>query len=93
MDQKASLFERSEFRSFPIFCSAQTGTRRAANAVAFFCLHFLGEARKVSSCRSTTGLQSRNNDSGEFISCAMQICSYALSQNIHLDKSAAAPPS
>ena len=42
MDQKASLFERSEFRSFPIFCDAQivlersVSTRRASLRSPFF---------------------------------------------------------
>jgi hypothetical protein len=39
-----------------------TGTRRAATLRRLLLLPFLGEARKGSSCRSTTGQQSHNND-------------------------------
>jgi hypothetical protein len=45
--KKASLFERSEFRSFPIFCLAQLGSRRPVAAWSpFFCCLFFGEAKK-----------------------------------------------
>ncbi len=56
MDKKASLSERSEFRSFPIFCHAQLGTRRAVAAWSPFFAYF-GEAKKVSGCRATPDLQ------------------------------------
>ena len=45
---------------FPFFDSHKRAPEGQRSAVAFFCLHFLGEARKVSSCRSTTGRQSKN---------------------------------
>ena len=51
--KKSWLFERSEFPRLPIFCIAQLGTRRAATLRRLLLLTFLGEARKVSSCRAT----------------------------------------
>jgi hypothetical protein len=55
MDQKRNMSERSELVSFPIFCAAQTGTRRAASGGRLSLLTFFGEAKKVSSRRATPG--------------------------------------
>ena len=44
--KKASLFERSEFRSFPIFCLAQLGTRRAVAAWSPFFAYFLWRSKE-----------------------------------------------
>jgi hypothetical protein len=44
--KKASLFERSEFRSFPIFCPAQLGTRRAVAAWSPFFASFLWRSKE-----------------------------------------------
>ncbi|WP_146218906.1 hypothetical protein [Undibacterium pigrum] len=53
------VFERSEFRAFPIFCTAQTGTPQGRLCLGrLLWLTFLGETRKVSSCRATPDLQS-----------------------------------
>ncbi|WP_295749821.1 hypothetical protein [Undibacterium sp.] len=52
------LSERSEFASFPILRLAQLGITLRR----LLLLTLLGEARKVSSRRSTTGQQSHNND-------------------------------
>ena len=53
--EKWALSERSEFRPFPIFCAAQTGTRRAAAGGRLSLLTFFGEAKKVSGSRATPG--------------------------------------
>jgi hypothetical protein len=47
------LFERSEFRTFPIFTYAQTGTRRAVHCGRLFWITFFGEAKKVIGRRAT----------------------------------------
>jgi hypothetical protein len=44
--KKASLFERNEFRSFPIFCLAQLGTRRAVAAWSPFFASFLWRSKE-----------------------------------------------
>jgi hypothetical protein len=44
--KKASLFERSEFRSFPIFCLAQLGTRRAVAAWSPFLGYLFWRSKK-----------------------------------------------
>jgi hypothetical protein len=51
------LAMRSEFVSLPDLCVASTGTPRsgAANRGRLLWLTFLGETRKVSSCRATPG--------------------------------------
>jgi len=55
--KKGNLSERSEFVSLPDLCVASTGTPRsgAANRGRLLWLTFLGETRKVSSCRATPG--------------------------------------
>ena len=47
---------------FPFFDLHKREPEGQRLCVAFFCLHFLGEARKVSSYRATPGRQSPNND-------------------------------
>jgi len=44
--KKASLFERSEFRSFPIFCRAQMGTRRAMAPASPFLGYLFWRSKK-----------------------------------------------
>jgi hypothetical protein len=44
--KKASLFERSEFRSFPIFCPAQLGSRRPVAAWSPFFAYFLWRSKE-----------------------------------------------
>jgi hypothetical protein len=62
MEIEVQMFERREFLHFP-FCDLHNREPEGQRiAVAFFCLHFLGEARKVSSRRSTTGRQSKIGD-------------------------------
>jgi hypothetical protein len=54
--KRGNLSERSEFVSPPIFCFAAPGSPKDLDpAVAFLLLTFLGETRKVSSCRATPG--------------------------------------
>jgi hypothetical protein len=54
-DQKRKMSERSELFSFPALILLTAGIRRAASAVAFLCLLFFGEAKKVSGRRATPG--------------------------------------
>jgi len=46
MEQKWALSERSEFRPFPIFCTTQTGTRRAAAARSPFLGYLFWRSKK-----------------------------------------------
>jgi hypothetical protein len=52
MDQKQTLFERSEFRLFPIFCNAQNVMAQAPSPIGQVCgrlsfaYFFFGEAKK-----------------------------------------------
>ena len=54
--KKASLFERSEFRSFPIFVLHNWEAEGQWQRGRLFWVTFFGEAKKVTSCRSTTDL-------------------------------------
>ncbi len=50
------MFERSEFATLPFSAAHRWEPRRGPDrAVAFFCLAFLGETRKVSGCRAAPG--------------------------------------
>ena len=50
------MFERSEFATLPFSAAHHWEPRRGPDrAVAFFCLAFLGETRKVSGCRAAPG--------------------------------------
>ena len=50
------MFERSEFATLPFSAVHRWEPRRGQDrAVAFFCLAFLGETRKVSGCRAAPG--------------------------------------
>ena len=50
------MFERSEFAPLPFSAAHHWEPRRGQDrAVAFFCLAFLGETRKVSGCRAAPG--------------------------------------
>ncbi len=44
--KKALLSERSEFQSFPIFCPAQMGTRRAVTVASPFFAYFLWRSKE-----------------------------------------------
>ena len=57
MEIEVQMFERSEFLHFPFFDLHNRAPEGQRSAVAFFCLHFLGEARKVSGCRATPDWQ------------------------------------
>jgi len=58
-DQKRTLFERSEFRSFPDLDAAAAGTPKGLRTCGrLLLLTFLGEARKVSSRRAIPGIPS-----------------------------------
>jgi hypothetical protein len=61
MDQKGRCLSAASF-GLSHFLLRTNGNPKGKSAVAFFCLHFLGEARKVSSYRATPGRQSRIND-------------------------------
>ncbi|MBC3874345.1 hypothetical protein [Undibacterium flavidum] len=44
--KKVALFERSEFRHFPIFCLAQLGSRRPVAAWSPFFAYFLWRSKE-----------------------------------------------
>ena len=54
MDQKGPLSERSEFRTLPIFSLILWGFSYSRRR--FFLVTFFGEAKKVTSCRTTPDL-------------------------------------
>jgi len=59
MDEKKTMFEPQASCFFPIL--GEKSRDFSDSRVAFFCLHFFGETKKVSSCRSTTGQQSQKS--------------------------------
>src|SRR5450830_1294422 len=60
------MFERSEFAILPFSAAHRWEPRRGRDrAVAFFCLAFLGETRKVSGCRAAPGKLVRREVSKE----------------------------
>ncbi|MFD2273723.1 hypothetical protein ACFS07_29060 [Undibacterium arcticum] len=62
MDQKWTLSEpKASFVHFPFLLRTNGNPQGSDCAAAFFCLLFLGETRKVSGRRSTTGQQSQIN--------------------------------
>jgi hypothetical protein len=61
MDQKGRCLSAASF-GLSHFLQRINGNPKGKSAVAFFCLHFLGEARKVSSYRATPGRQSNINN-------------------------------
>jgi hypothetical protein len=64
MEKEMFVFEpQASFERFPFFDWHKRAPRRGQrSAVAFFGLHFFGEAKKVSSHRATPGRQSQYND-------------------------------
>jgi hypothetical protein len=59
--RKVRCLSRRRVSDFSHFLQHTNGNPKGKSAVAFFCLRFLGETRKVSSRRSTTGQRSQTN--------------------------------
>jgi hypothetical protein len=67
MEKEVPLFEpKASCGHFPFFDLHKREPEGQRSAVAFFGLHFFGEAKKVSSHRATPGRQSQSNDSQQF---------------------------
>jgi hypothetical protein len=63
MDQKGSCLSRRRVSNFSHFTSCTIGYPAGTATLRRLFWHtFFGEAKKVCSCRSTTGQQSHNND-------------------------------
>jgi hypothetical protein len=63
MEKEMFVFEpQASFERFPFFDLHKREPAGQRSAVAFFGLHFFGEAKKVSSHRATPGRQSYINN-------------------------------